>query len=290
MAKSSDRKLAERQLEVLLENDCPQYAQDRMPFFVVGCVRSGTTLLRDMLRGHPRLECPEETHFFRWAAPMGTAGFNGHYRTELLRKHREIDGVDHGLFNLALNLASSREHLAYQYGQWYLEKTGNPEARLFDKTPQNVYGMFLINAVYPSAKFVCIHRNPLNVVASLLQGRVMGEQNILGAYNYWVESMLLIDQFREFRPGLLFELKYEDLVTDPDRHLRDILTFLGEDPSLLPSQAGVAHREKNKYRKVLDRNQIDLVVKRCEPWFSRLGYAVGKSRRGRSRSPGSKQR
>ena len=48
------------------------YGQDNTPFFVLGCVRSGTTLLRDILRQHPRLESPEETHFFRWSDPYGS--------------------------------------------------------------------------------------------------------------------------------------------------------------------------------------------------------------------------
>ena len=42
------------------------------PFFVLGCVRSGTTMLRDALRMHPHLACPEETHFFRWGEPFGS--------------------------------------------------------------------------------------------------------------------------------------------------------------------------------------------------------------------------
>ena len=33
------------------------------PVFVVGCPRSGTTLLRLMLNAHPRLAIPPESHF-----------------------------------------------------------------------------------------------------------------------------------------------------------------------------------------------------------------------------------
>jgi len=33
------------------------------PFFIVGCARSGTSLLRDLLRSHPRLSIPTESHF-----------------------------------------------------------------------------------------------------------------------------------------------------------------------------------------------------------------------------------
>jgi Sulfotransferase family len=33
------------------------------PIFIVGCPRSGTNLLRDLLRSHPRLAFPGESHF-----------------------------------------------------------------------------------------------------------------------------------------------------------------------------------------------------------------------------------
>ena len=40
---------------------------DGPPLFLVGCVRSGTTLTRDLLRRVPGVICPEETHFLRWS-------------------------------------------------------------------------------------------------------------------------------------------------------------------------------------------------------------------------------
>jgi len=145
----------------------PKYSEKDTPFFIVGSPRSGTTLLRDLLREHPRLECPEETHFFRWADPFGSPKFTTHYKTKLFREHRALDKIPEFDFDLMLKYAHSREHLAYDYGRNYLKVRGKPEARLYDKTPQNVYGIFLINAIYPNARFIHIYRNPLNVVASL---------------------------------------------------------------------------------------------------------------------------
>ena len=48
------------------------------PFFIVGVPRSGTTLLRQMLRGHPRLAIPRESHFVpaALAAPTGAAALD----------------------------------------------------------------------------------------------------------------------------------------------------------------------------------------------------------------------
>ena len=61
----------------LMSLPLPQHRNNETaPFFLVGCVRSGTTLLRNLLRQHPNLESPEETHFFRWPHSFGTGDFN----------------------------------------------------------------------------------------------------------------------------------------------------------------------------------------------------------------------
>ncbi len=252
--------------------DVPKYSKENTPFFILGCVRSGTTLLRDLLRDHPRLECPEETHFFRWADPFASPRFNNYYRTKLFKEHRELDGIEQFGFSLIMDFAQSREHLSYRYGHDYLRNLGKPDARLYDKTPQNVYGMFLINAIYPEARFIHIYRNPLNVVTSLLEGKVMPKHSLRGAINYWTESMMLLKQFKAFKPELLLEICYEDMCADPDPYVRQVLEFVDEDWQVLPSLSGKTHKEKNKYKKKLSKREIEIVIDQCEPYFSEYGY------------------
>ncbi|HHX90266.1 MAG TPA: sulfotransferase, partial [Paracoccus sp.] len=45
------------------------------PLFILGCVRSGTTLVRNLLRRVPDTICPEETHYFRYGEPFRTDAF-----------------------------------------------------------------------------------------------------------------------------------------------------------------------------------------------------------------------
>jgi len=250
----------------------PKYAKENTPFFILGAPRSGTTLLRDLLRDHPRLKCPEETHFFRWSDPYSSPKFISHYKIKLFKEHRALDGITEMQFALMMNGMHSREHLAYDYGYHYLKAIGHPDARLYDKTPQNVYGIFLINAVYPEAKFIHIYRNPLNVVSSLMEGKVMPAHNLRGAINSWTESMMLLDQFKKFKPELLLEVCYEDMTADPDTYLKRILEFVGEDPKLLPSQKSKTHKEKNKYKNKLSGQEIQIVLDKCEPYRTNYGY------------------
>lgn len=243
------------------------------PFFILGSVRSGTTLLRNILRLHPRLECPEETHFFRWSYPLGTKRYENSYAgTKLFREHREMDGVEHFDFFVVLKEFDDRKAVMDWYGNEILRRNENPDGRWFDKTPQNVYGILLISEFYPDAKFIHIHRHPLNVVASVMKGVVMPESELRGAINYWVESMAIMNQYKKLAPDRLLEVEYESLVCSPREDIERILGFLGEDSSTFPYRRVKTHAEKNKYRKVLTLDQVDEVMARTEKYRELYGY------------------
>lgn len=242
------------------------------PFFIAGCARSGTTLLRQVLVRHPRLECPEETHFFRWPDPLGSPRFLRALDTRLLRRHRELDGISESEFREVLAAAANRRELAEGYARLYLRKRGNPEGRWFDKTPQHVYGLLLLRAAFPGSPIVHLHRHPLNVVASLLEGRVMPPQPFVSAVNYWVESMQILARFREAWPTRLIELSYEALTGRPRETVAALLSRLGEDPGLLKIPARLVRPERNRYAAVLSPAQVEQVLEASAPWRERFGY------------------
>ncbi|MGI9285422.1 MAG: sulfotransferase family protein [Pseudomonadales bacterium] len=243
------------------------------PFFILGAPRSGTTLLRDVLRFHPRLECPEETHIFRWGDPFGTHMYERHYKgSQLFKKHREMDGVDNFGFNHALKHCQSRKKLMEWYGRDYLRARGNPDGRWFEKTPQNVYGVLLISEFYPNAKFVHIHRHPLNVVSSLMEGKVMRKHEIWGAISSWNESAMILRQFRKINEQQIIDVPYEDFTVKPADWVRKILEFVGEDFASINQKKLKTHREKNKYRKILSKEQIELVLNATEDYRADYGY------------------
>jgi hypothetical protein len=247
--------------------------KDNTPFFIVGCPRSGTTMLRDLLRRHPRLECPEETHFFRWADPFGSPRYDEVYDTmDVFRRHHEADHVSDEDFDAARRSAKNRREMADAYGRLYLAAVNNPAGRWFDKTPQNVYGLFLLSYMYPEARFVHIHRNPLNVAASLAEGRVMAKHGVKGAVNYWMEAMILINEYKKLGHARLLELPYEGVASDPVRHLRILCDFLREDAALLDIGGVEVHPERNLYRTVLSEDDIRYVLDNTSPFLSLYGY------------------
>lgn len=245
----------------------------RPPFFLVGCVRSGTTLLRDLLRDHPNLCCPEETHLFRWPHPFGSGDFMHIQRANgTLKAHRELDGVAEQDFEVLLTSATSRQALQDGYAQLFGAAKQTHAARWFDKTPQNVYGMLLLSAVYPDASFVHIVRHPLNVVASLKAGKVMAKHSLVGAINTWLEAVSIVRQFESAWPERVITIRYEDLTESPEGTLGNILTFLAEPPVEVSPVLGRVHSEKNKYMDELTSEEIATVREHLSTLMQVYGY------------------
>jgi len=243
------------------------------PFFLVGCVRSGTTLLRDLLREHPRLACPEETHYFRWPHPFGNVDFmGGQASNEVLRQHRHMDGVGDETYADILASATTRRDLQDRYAAAFLQAKGLEGRRWFDKTPQNVYGMLLLSAVYPEARFVHIHRHPFNVVASLMAGKVMARHSLIGAVNTWLESVAIVQQFGQAWPDRVLDVSYEQLTGNPLDEVNRILTFLDEAP-LDRIAAGIrVHPEQNKYLDALSAAEMATIRRMLGERMSVYGY------------------
>jgi len=246
---------------------------NKNPFFIAGCVRSGTTMLREILRQHPRLECPEETHFFRWPDPFGTNRYKMIYtQNKTITKQQEMDGFSKDEFMEIYQSSLDRRELMDRYMQKYIEKIGNTDARWFDKTPQHVYGLFLIKNAYPTSKFIHIHRNPLNVITSLLKGEVMPKHSMIGAVNYWNESMILMNAFKMLYADSVLDISYEAFCVSPEEHIRKIFDFIDEDMAGFKFQLDDIHRERNNYLKSINNDQNAFVLKQCAEFMKVYGY------------------
>ncbi len=230
-------------------------------------------MLRDILRLHPRLESPEETHFFRWSDPYASPRFMHPYNNnKIIQKQQRMDGISEQEFSDLVKNSGSRRELAENYGRLYLEKQGNLDARWFDKTPQNIYGILLISQMIPDAKFIHIYRNPLNVVASLFEGKVLSVSGMAGATSYWYETMSIMEEYKKIGADRVLEIAYEKVTDDPKQSVREILKFLGEDPEQLNLARGLIHPEKNKYKRELSKSDIQDIRQRCSPFMAAYGY------------------
>lgn len=201
------------------------------PVFVVGCPRSGTALLRDLLRAHPRLSFPQESHFIpsfhrAFGDPRDEAGAIA--RAQILLGLSWVRRWDLGL--VPADFAACRSYAAIverMYAAW-LAREG--KSRWGDKTPQYVREIPALAAIFPSARFVHIVRDGRDVALSLLRAP-FGPENLGTAAVYW--SALVRAGRRDgaaLGAARYREIRYEDLLADPGTVLGSLLEFLGEAP------------------------------------------------------------
>lgn len=200
-------------------------SERRSPVFIGGAPRSGTTLLRTMLDTHSQIASGPELHLAAALARPHRAG-----RWQQLEK--ELRGYPWWT-SIALpkpprNLAS-RRRLAEQLMAAYLARTGKP--RWADKSPSNVFHVELLRELFPEARFILCVRDGRDAVCSLLATQWYRPRLVprhLAAMLQWVVAARATRRGAERLGSQCLDVRYEDLVRDPERTLRRVLEFLGE--------------------------------------------------------------
>jgi len=237
-------------------------------FFIVGAPRSGTTLLRDILKQVDHIYSPEETHFFRWSEPFKGNQFYYEYKKNIvLRKHRDIDGISEKEFEEILHSSNTKQELTVNYCQKVAsEKDSN---FWFEKTPQNIYGLPLIATQSKSNKVIHIVRNPYDVIKSLLVGKVIKVNDFVGAVNYWYEAVCIVEAIKPFLGDRLLEIKYEDLISDPATEMRKVNKFMGVDFEY--DLENIKNKTSNPYS-YFDKTEITKISHICQKYMKHYGY------------------
>ena len=208
--------------------------QDVFPF-VVGCARSGTTLLRAMLDSHPALAIPPESYFVATFArrrhrfgPGG--GFDREAFVEALCSDRWFRGwgVDDALVRTAIareRPMDAAHAIRVVYGV-YASSRGKP--RYGDKTPTYVFSMRSIGSVLPESRFVHLIRDGRDVAGSLVSsGMRFAPTDIGRALLFWERRVVAgRRQGRKLGMHRYREVRYEDLIEDPEATLRGLSAFL----------------------------------------------------------------
>jgi hypothetical protein len=202
--------------------------------FVVARGRSGTTLLRAMLDAHPDMAVPNESHFVaqfarhrsRYEADGGldltafTADLFGHWA--FVRWELPPDEV-RAAYEAAppADVPAAIRELFATYARHH------GKSRYADKTPSYVMSMDVIAEAFPEACFVHLIRDGRDVALSYMDGDF--EVKTLGqAAIYW-DRFVRAGRAAGARlgPERYREVRYEDLVAEPERVLGEICEFIG---------------------------------------------------------------
>jgi len=184
------------------------------PILIVGMIRSGTTLLDQMVSAHPDVASAGEMRF--WIEEGARL------------PSRNQPAIDlSGAYLSALDVA------------------GKGASRVTDKMPLNYTHLGLIHQSFPNARMVHIKRNPVDTCLSIYM-TYLGASPYF-AYRrdhivfYYREYLRLMEFWRKSLPeDRLLEIEYESLVSDPEPVMREVLSFCG-----LPWDSACIHPEQN---------------------------------------------
>jgi hypothetical protein len=276
----------------------PAFAAPKRPILLVGCPRSGTSiLLRALVRSSELRSIQSEGHIL-WDA----------------YHHPRDRGWDSDALGREDVLAREREYI---YCAIRLFVRGR---RFVDKTPENCLRLSYLDALFPDATFVFLRRRAADNVNSLIEGwrarprfvtyRLPRPLEGLGPLSGDLWSFVLIPGWRELRsapleeicarqyvvcneaalaarerlaPDRWFELAYEDLAASPIEELRGLYERLGLEftsgaerfAAELPRRPGPTALTPPKQEKWREQNpaEVERILPTVAPVERRLGYA-----------------
>ncbi len=221
---------------------CMQEGRRLPPFFVVGCSRSGTTMLRLILNRHPDLAIPPESHFL---VPLLDT-----YPADSLLSPAEVAAVvraivEHPRFaawhTTADELAAACESQSVPTLATLIDTvfrleigvTGKP--RWGDKTPEYCSHLGRLHQLFPAASFIHIVRDGRDVSNSLRDRTWYGWTELQRA-RHWTRTVRDAESAgRRIGSAQYLRVSYEDLVLSPESTIRSVCDFLHVDvhPSML---------------------------------------------------------
>jgi hypothetical protein len=246
--------------------------------FLVGCPRSGTTLLQSLLHAHRCITSLPETHFLprllgceehRRSAADGARGLGARFARRRRRLLADIGLVDPMRARTAWrHLQSLGLQVPIFAHSWQLTVQvaaftatldacahGMDKAVWLEKTPDHLFYIDRIATHVPDARFIHLHRDGRQVAASLHHAAREYPQwrpylDLSRCVDRWATATRESARWRNGDRHL--HVRYEDLIDHPDDTLAQIFAFLGCEPD-----PGLWSRY---------RHMADGLIQADEPW------------------------
>jgi hypothetical protein len=215
------------------------------PFvFIVGCARSGTTLLQRIVESHPQIAITPEMHwitdYFRerkWLAPEGRVT---PAQVASMIEHKRFRQFEFNAreFEDLLGPDRSVSYAGFLQGIFALYARNKGKPTVGNKTPAFVRRIPTLHGIWPEAKFVHLIRDGRDVCLSVLNWN--HAYRTAGRYATWSDDPVSTTALwwkrkvqlgreggRPLAPELYFEIRYEALVNRPEEECAKLCDFLG---------------------------------------------------------------
>jgi Sulfotransferase family len=215
--------------------------------FIVGCPRSGTTLLGRMADAHPDIAIIHEGRFvpdwFERRRGITEDGIVTPALIDRLLAHRPFETVSVGREELERLLGRDGpvHYSEFVSGIFDLHGRAQGKRLVGDKTPHYVRSLPTLHALWPSAKIVHLIRDGRDVARSVLGWSKVTErggsvarfaafaEDDLSTIACWWEWLVRLgrEDGEALGPPLYHEIRYESLVAEPAAECRRLCDFVG---------------------------------------------------------------
>ena len=203
--------------------------------FIVGMARSGTTLLSEILNTHSKIVVSPETHYFRkyWLNDKQASlqkrvklseiflasdefkqfGFSVEEINEI--ECEILEGLKSGHTEILSNILT-RHRLRKKKPLWA------------EKTTAHLMYIPEIARLFPAAKFICITRDPRDICLSLKKVP-FNAGSTMSIARRWKRYAIRTSLYKDTYKNNFLEIKYEELIVNPEQVIKNICMFLGID-------------------------------------------------------------
>ena len=215
------------------------------PFvFLVGCPRSGTTLLHRLVDAHPEVAIVHETlwipKFYERRIGLTPEGNVTSALPSRLLEHRRFDQLGIGADELSGLFFANADSSYADFVSVLFDRYGESRGKRLvgDKSPGYVRSIPVLHRLWPHAKFVHLIRDGRDVCLSAVNWKkadrlfrdhgTWPREPIATAALWWERSVRLGREAGAALPERLYlEVRYEDVVADAETQCRWICSFIG---------------------------------------------------------------
>ena len=241
------------------------------PIFIVGMPRAGSTLVEQILSSHSQIEGTEELFDLGLLCEFLAGGHSAR-----LEAPPYVDK----LAGLPVNDFSA---LGASYIYTSRSKRNSKRPHFTDKMPANWMHVGLIHLILPNAYIVDVRRDPVSCCFSNFRQNYASGKNF--AYDleelgrYYSDYVRLMAHFDRALPGRVHRVHYEALTTNPEKEVRNLLSYLD-----LPfEEACLRQHENPRAVKTSSSEQVRQPIysdsgeeaRPYEPWLGPLRAALG---------------
>lgn len=196
------------------------------PVFIISLPRAGSTLLQRILMTNESISSVAEPWIMLpYVYSIREDGVLSEYGHHVCAK-----GINDFIVNLPDGKNTFYEELGVFITSLYEKQCKNGEKYFLDKTPRYYNIIPELSEIFPNAKFIFLFRNPMQIVSSMMNTWSSGTLRHLYANERDVNyGQFAISEGYEKIKERSCKLKYEELVNEPKKAIKEICDYLEID-------------------------------------------------------------